>query len=95
MSELPIVEQTFSLGTVLSITLDVDDDESGDNECSLINVAIRLLRKECVFARSLGNVMYILVSPPDNPEDCLHLSKKVYDTLSKLSGARSMSSMKQ
>eukprot|EP00522_Entomoneis_paludosa_P011666 CAMPEP_0172463662 /NCGR_PEP_ID=MMETSP1065-20121228/48013_1 /TAXON_ID=265537 /ORGANISM="Amphiprora paludosa, Strain CCMP125" /LENGTH=68 /DNA_ID=CAMNT_0013219669 /DNA_START=39 /DNA_END=242 /DNA_ORIENTATION=- len=58
LSMLPIVEQSFTLGSVLSVTIHTDD-KGEDNESSSqsnTNRVIQLLKERGILARPIGNV---------------------------------------
>ena len=82
LSLLPLVQQSFALGTVLAITLRPRDGESfGYTASSQTKPIIQHLRERGVFARPLGNVIYIMVSPLTSKAECSRLLNLVEETL--------------
>jgi dethiobiotin synthetase/adenosylmethionine--8-amino-7-oxononanoate aminotransferase len=82
LSKLPLVQQSFSLGTVLAVTIQPNDSEgSGYAAGSRTTPMVRHLRENGVFARPLGNVIYIMTSPLTSPEECSRLCDVLEDTI--------------
>ena len=82
LSLLPIVEQSFSLGTVLALTIRPDEGEGSGYAASSRTVPIiKHLKDRGVFARPLGNVIYIMVSPLTSKMECTRLLTVVEETL--------------
>jgi dethiobiotin synthetase/adenosylmethionine--8-amino-7-oxononanoate aminotransferase len=82
LSLLPIVEQSFSLGTVLALTIRPDEGEGSGYAASSRTVPIiKHLKDRGVFARPLGNIIYIMVSPLTSKTECTRLLTVVEDTL--------------
>jgi dethiobiotin synthetase/adenosylmethionine--8-amino-7-oxononanoate aminotransferase len=82
LSYLPIVQQSFALGTVLSVT--VRPDESGGTGYAAASRTVPMaqrLRSQGVYVRPLGNVLYIMASPVTSPDECKRLCTLVHDTL--------------
>jgi len=65
LSMLPLVEQSFSYGSVMTVTL-VDDVEDTHDASALV----RQLRDRGIHARPMGNVIYLMMSPMAKQEDC-------------------------
>lgn len=82
MSRLPLVEKCFALGTVLAVT--IKPDESGGTgyaAASRTTPIARHLRDHGVYARPLGNVIYIMVSPVTSREECARVYEILKETL--------------
>jgi len=72
LSTLPHVKESFALGTVLVVRLKPHEEEEG-NECTSLSRSrdiAKLLRQHGVYARPLGNVVYTMVGPMAEKEDC-------------------------
>ena len=82
LSNLPLVEQSFSLGTVVAVTIRSDDSGgTGYAAGSRTGPIVKMLREQGVFARPLGNVLYIMSSPLTSREDCTRLCKTLAMTI--------------
>jgi dethiobiotin synthetase/adenosylmethionine--8-amino-7-oxononanoate aminotransferase len=93
LSLLPLVEQSFTLGTVLAVTIKPEDGTSGYGATSQTVPIVQSLRQVGVFARPLGNVIYIMVSPLTSREECTRLTDILYKTIKKMGeGEQSKSS---
>jgi dethiobiotin synthetase/adenosylmethionine--8-amino-7-oxononanoate aminotransferase len=82
MSHMPLVEKCFALGTVLAVT--IKPDESGGTgyaAASRTTPIARHLRDHGVYARPLGNVMYIMASPVTSRKDCARVCGILKETL--------------
>lgn len=84
LSHLPLVDHSFSLGTVLAITIRLEEGKgSGYAATSRSLPLIQKLRDEGVFVRPLGNVIYVMVSPVTSREDCTKLCDILHRTIEK------------
>jgi dethiobiotin synthetase/adenosylmethionine--8-amino-7-oxononanoate aminotransferase len=96
LSELPWVEESFTLGSVLTVKLhsrkdntnenERDDDESDDERFSRANLVVKELKAKGVLAQPFGDVVYIMSSPLAPKEECtkiLNILHGVIDWLSK------------
>jgi dethiobiotin synthetase/adenosylmethionine--8-amino-7-oxononanoate aminotransferase len=92
LSLLPLVEQSFTLGTVLAVTIKPEDGTSGYGATSQTVPIVQSLRQVGVFARPLGNVIYIMVSPLTSREECTRLTDILYKTIKKMGDGQSKSS---
>lgn len=94
LSLLPLVEQSFTLGTVLAVTIKPEDGTSGYGATSQTVPIVQSLRQDGVFARPLGNVIYTMVSPLTSREECTRLTDILYKTIKKIGegGGQSLSS---
>mmetsp|Transcript_13551 Transcript_13551/g.25434 ORF Transcript_13551/g.25434 Transcript_13551/m.25434 type:complete len:530 (-) Transcript_13551:109-1698(-) len=81
LSNLPFVQQSMSLGTVLAITLEPDEKGSGYAANGKSVPVVRNLLKNGVYARPLGNVVYIMVSPLTKKEECSRLCSLLKDSV--------------
>jgi dethiobiotin synthetase/adenosylmethionine--8-amino-7-oxononanoate aminotransferase len=82
LSKLPLVQQSFSLGTVVAITIRPDNDgQIGYAAGSRTDPIVKLLRDKGVFARPLGNVIYIMSSPLTSRESCSELLETLATTI--------------
>ncbi|RLN58803.1 hypothetical protein BBJ28_00004417 [Nothophytophthora sp. Chile5] len=67
LSARPYIARTFAIGTVACVELASADAGYGSTEAAGL---IQALRKNGVYARSLGNVLYLMCSPLTTQEDC-------------------------
>ncbi|DAZ99840.1 TPA: hypothetical protein N0F65_008583 [Lagenidium giganteum] len=67
LSKLPHVERAFELGTVLAIELKSTEAGYASNEAQVL---IQALRQRNIYARALGNVVYMMCSPLTSQDDC-------------------------
>ncbi|OQR95254.1 adenosylmethionine-8-amino-7-oxononanoate aminotransferase [Achlya hypogyna] len=74
----PGVARAFQLGTVLVIEL--KSNSRGYTDTTGQDVLVRL-RANGIYARSLGNVLYIMASPLSTPETCKEIFNTVRSTL--------------
>ena len=81
LSRLPLVKQSFSLGTVLAVTIEPEDGAGGYGASSRTLPLVRELRRKGVYARPLGNVIYIMASPLTNAAECARLCDVLYQTI--------------
>ena len=76
LSQLPLVQEAMALGTVLAVTMEPEGSEgSGYAAASRSIPIVKKLFEEGVYARPLGNVVYIMVSPLTSKEVCSKLCK--------------------
>lgn len=74
ISKLPLVQESMSFGTVLAVTIEPESSEgSGYAAASRSIPVVKKLFAEGVYARPLGNVVYIMVSPLTSKADCSKL----------------------
>ena len=92
MSHLPRVKGIFSLGTVVSVQL--ESDESGYQSGAAAAVA-RALRDRNIYARPLGDVIYIMVTPFTTKDTCHYLLQQLESVLSSPSSSSSSSSSQE
>jgi dethiobiotin synthetase/adenosylmethionine--8-amino-7-oxononanoate aminotransferase len=82
LSHLPLVEHSFSLGTVLAVTIRPEKGSGGGYAATSRTLPlIQKLRDEGVFVRPLGNVIYVMVSPITSAEDCIKLCDILHRTI--------------
>lgn len=81
LSNLPFVQQSMSLGTVLAITLEPDEKGSGYAANGKSLPVVQYLSRKGVYARPLGNVVYIMVSPLTKKEECSRLCDILRDSI--------------
>ncbi|POM72665.1 Adenosylmethionine-8-amino-7-oxononanoate aminotransferase [Phytophthora palmivora] len=67
LSTRSYIERTFAIGTVACVELASEDAGYASTEAAEL---IQVLRKNGVYARSLGNVLYLMCSPLTTQEDC-------------------------
>ncbi|KAF1323053.1 Dethiobiotin synthase, partial [Globisporangium splendens] len=78
LSELSHVARTFSIGTVVGIELQTSNAGYASSEAQDL---IRVLRKNEIYARALGNVVYMMCSPLTSQEDCDRYLRKLHHHL--------------
>jgi len=78
LSHRPDLERVISLGTLLVVEL--KSSEAGYTSNAAAGV-IEGLRKRGVYARPLGNVVYIMVTPMTDAQRCDHLLKTLEEAL--------------
>ena len=78
LSTLSNVAESFALGTVLAIKL---KGEGGYGALSTSKPVIEKLRKKGVYARPLGNVVYVMVSPFTNQDECFRLVELLKESI--------------
>jgi dethiobiotin synthetase/adenosylmethionine--8-amino-7-oxononanoate aminotransferase len=83
LSCLSLVEQSFTLGTVLAVTIKPEDGTGGYGASGRTVPIVQSLRQDGVFARPLGNVIYIMASPLTSREECARLTAILYKTIQK------------
>eukprot|EP00210_Caulerpa_lentillifera_P006579 g6284.t1 len=66
----PGVEGVVPVGTLLAVTLQVDDGEDAGYTSLKSKKLVMELRNRSVFTRPLGNVVYLLVAPNSSKEVC-------------------------
>jgi bifunctional dethiobiotin synthetase / adenosylmethionine---8-amino-7-oxononanoate aminotransferase len=82
LSKLRLVQQSFSLGTVVAVTIRPDDNgRIGYAAGARTEPIIKMLRDKGVFARPLGNVIYIMSSPLTSRENCSELLETLATTI--------------
>lgn len=82
LSLLPIVQQSFALGTVLAVTIQPEKDGGTGYKSNFRTTAIaNRMREQGVYVRPLGNVLYIMASPVTSREECARLCQILQDTL--------------
>lgn len=79
LSLLPMVKQSFALGSVLAVTLHSGDEKPGSSGQSADFV--QQLQSNGVLARSLGDTICIMTSPLTNVEECSRAVQKLRDIL--------------
>jgi dethiobiotin synthetase/adenosylmethionine--8-amino-7-oxononanoate aminotransferase len=73
LSKLSQVARTFAIGTVVGIELETSNAGYASSEAQDL---IKVLRKNEIYARALGNVVYMMCSPLTSRGDCdRHLQK--------------------
>ncbi len=76
ISKLPLVQESMAFGTVLAVTIEPEGTEgSGYAAASRSIPIVKKLFEDGIYARPLGNVVYIMVSPLTSKEDCSELCK--------------------
>lgn len=73
LSALPQVARAFAIGTVLAVELETANAGYASGEAQQL---IRALRRDGVYARALGNVVYMMCAPLTSTSDCArHLAQ--------------------
>ena len=84
LSNLPLVQQSFSLGTVLAVTIKPEDGGAAGYAAASRTVPMaRALREAGIYSRPLGNVLYIMASPLTSKEDCAKLASTLHGIIEK------------
>ena len=89
LSKLSLVEQSFALGTVLAVTIKPNAEGGkasrsyGYGADSQTAPLVRELREHGIYARPIGNVIYIMVSPLTSTQECARLTEKLHHVLTK------------
>ena len=82
LSHLAVVQQSFSLGTVLAVTIAPEEGgQTGYAAAARTTPMVRALRDKGIYARPLGNVIYIMASPLTSREECARLANTLKDTI--------------
>ncbi len=82
LSNLSMVQESMALGTVLAVT--IEPDSSGSSGYAAASRSIPIVKKMFelgVYARPLGNVVYIMVSPLTSKEECSRLCQVLRDAI--------------
>jgi len=86
LSRLPKVQESMSLGTILAVTIEPDEGgESGYAAALTSQPIVKYLFDNGVYARPLGNVVYIMVSPLTSSEECSRLCQILYEAVESIS----------
>lgn len=85
LSLLPRVKQSFTLGSVLTVTLEIDDEDDGDSTHAT-SIVKSLQNEEGILAglnriNSSGDVVYIMVSPLASKEYCNRVTDELHKVL--------------
>lgn len=80
-SRLPCVEQSFTLGTVLSLTLRQDDEGATISNAGRI---MDTLEDKGILAGYVDNVVYIMASPLTKKEECARVADLLYMSIQQL-----------
>jgi dethiobiotin synthetase/adenosylmethionine--8-amino-7-oxononanoate aminotransferase len=81
LSKLPLVQESMTLGTVVAITLEPDFSGSGYAAAGRSVPLVKHLLAKGIYARPLGNVVYIMVSPLTSKEECSRLCNALRDSV--------------
>jgi bifunctional dethiobiotin synthetase / adenosylmethionine---8-amino-7-oxononanoate aminotransferase len=81
LSKLPLVQDSMTLGTVVAITLHPDVSGSGYASGGRSVPLVKHLLTKGIYARPLGNVVYIMVSPLTSKEECSRLCEALHDSI--------------
>jgi dethiobiotin synthetase/adenosylmethionine--8-amino-7-oxononanoate aminotransferase len=81
LSELALVQESMSLGTVIAVTIEPDGGGSGYAAAGRSIPIVKYLLDHGVYARPLGNVVYIMVSPLTSAEECSRLCNLLKDSI--------------
>lgn len=82
LSNLEIVQESFALGTVLAVKL---HSERGYTLSTRARQVAQHLQKHGIYARPLGNVIYIMVTPFTPKEQCAQLSNSLEQSIRQVS----------
>jgi bifunctional dethiobiotin synthetase / adenosylmethionine---8-amino-7-oxononanoate aminotransferase len=86
LSLLPHVKESFTLGSVLTVTLHRDDEDEVEDAKYANRIVQKLQQQDGILAglnliSSVGNVVYIMVSPLTAREVCDRIAEAVYRVL--------------
>lgn len=82
LSKLPLVQECMALGTVLAVTIEPDSSEgSGYAARSKSVPLVKYLFENGVYARPLGNVVYVMVSPLTSRGECSRMCELLRDAI--------------
>jgi dethiobiotin synthetase/adenosylmethionine--8-amino-7-oxononanoate aminotransferase len=81
LSRLPHVKESMTLGTVVTITLEPDLSGSGYAAAGRSVPLVKHLLAKGIYARPLGNVVYIMVSPLTSKQECSRLCDALRDSV--------------
>lgn len=81
LSELSLVQESMALGTVVAVTIEPDGGGSGYAAAGRSIPIVKYLLDHEVYARPLGNVVYIMVSPLTSAEECARLCCVLKDAI--------------
>ncbi|XP_068652634.1 bifunctional dethiobiotin synthetase/7,8-diamino-pelargonic acid aminotransferase, mitochondrial [Aristolochia californica] len=73
------VQRVVALGTLCAIELKAGDDAGYSSLCA--SSLVQNLRKDGVYMRPLGNVIYLMCGPCTSTESCNHALRKVYQRI--------------
>lgn len=85
LSKLPLVQESMSLGTVLAVTIRPDGSGGGYAAASRSAPIVEHLFENGVYARPLGNVVYIMVSPLTSSAECARLCRILREAIESVS----------
>merc|ERR1712183_870558 len=84
LSQYECIQECMALGTILSVTIQPPEESNGSGGYSLTSwtksIIIGLSQKG-VYARPLGNVLYIMVSPLTSKEECTRLTEILQEVI--------------
>jgi dethiobiotin synthetase/adenosylmethionine--8-amino-7-oxononanoate aminotransferase len=82
LSKLSLVQESMALGTVLAVTIEPDSSGSSGYAAASRSIPIvKSLFELGVYARPLGNVVYVMVSPLTSKEECSRLCEVLRDAI--------------
>jgi bifunctional dethiobiotin synthetase / adenosylmethionine---8-amino-7-oxononanoate aminotransferase len=86
LSLLPQVKECFTLGSVLTITLQRDDEENVENKGYATRIVEKLQQQNGILVglnliNVVGDVIYVMVSPLTAREKCNRIADAVYEVL--------------
>ena len=84
LSKCSLVRDSMAVGTVLAVTIKTGSGGSGYGELSQTLPIVKLLLDKGIFARPLGNVLYIMVSPFTRREDCSKLCNTLFEAINEV-----------
>jgi len=90
LSKLSWVEQSFTLGSVLTVTLcsensDGEEDGKEDEGNSRADLIVAELKRQGILAQPFGDVVYIMTSPLTEKEECAKILNILHETIDRLS----------
>ena len=68
LSHHAAVSRVICMGTVLAVELVVPDGNEGGYSSGVARIVTTRLRRKGVYARPLGNVVYLMVTPTSSPQ---------------------------
>jgi dethiobiotin synthetase/adenosylmethionine--8-amino-7-oxononanoate aminotransferase len=84
LSSLPNVKRVVSLGTLCAIELKAEGSDAGYASLYASSLIRQLREEDNIYARPLGNVIYLMCGPCTTQDSCTRQLAKVHRRLQKL-----------
>lgn len=81
LSCLPQVDESMTIGSVLSVTLKPADGVGGYGASSQTALVAQKLRERGIYTRPLGNVLYLMTSPTTSRLECHRLATLLHKAI--------------